>query len=81
MVSTLPGMDHLRCTQCGVVGLEPGYVEDGGQASYGFARWVPGFVQRGLFGIAKPGGRPHLRIDAFRCPACAHLELFAVDLS
>lgn len=74
-------MNQLRCTQCGTVGLEPGYVEDGGRASYGFARWVPGFVQRGFLGIASGAGRPRVQVDAFRCPQCAHLELFAVTPS
>jgi hypothetical protein len=72
-------VNQLRCTHCGTVGLEPGYVEDTGRASFGFTRWVPGFLQRNGFGVAKGSGRPRWQIDAFRCPTCAHLELFAAN--
>ncbi|MCB5164571.1 hypothetical protein LG634_06950 [Streptomyces bambusae] len=69
--------NNLRCTHCGTVGLEAGFVEDAGQHSRGYARWIQGALERGIFGGAKRIGRPAWRIDAFRCPACAHLELFA----
>jgi phage FluMu protein Com len=72
-------MNQLRCTHCGTVGLEQGFVEDTGRASFGFVRWVPGLLERGAFGIAKSRGRPRLQVDAFRCPNCAHLELFAAN--
>ncbi|MFD8143669.1 hypothetical protein [Streptomyces sp. NPDC059708] len=71
-------MDNtFRCTQCGTVGLEPGFVEDAGQGARGFAAWIAGPLERGAFGWAKRRGRQAWQIDAFRCPACAHLELFA----
>jgi hypothetical protein len=70
-------VNNVRCAQCGAVGLEPGFVEDMGQGSRGYSRWISGPLQRGLFGGAKVGGRPRWQIDAFRCPNCAHLELFA----
>ncbi|MFJ6935482.1 hypothetical protein [Streptomyces sp. NPDC101132] len=71
-------MDNtFRCTNCGTVGLEPGFVEDAGQHSRGYARWIQGVLELGMFGGAKRMGRPTWRIDAFRCPTCAHLELFA----
>lgn len=69
----------MRCTQCGTVGLEPGFVEDGGEHSRGYARWIAGPLERGLLGNAKRAGRPRRQIDAYRCPNCAHLELFATD--
>ncbi|WP_330458622.1 hypothetical protein OIB37_17955 [Streptomyces sp. NBC_00820] len=59
------------------MGLEPGFVNDTGQGSRGFTRWIQGALERGPFGGAKLMGRPAWRIDAFRCPNCAHLELFA----
>ncbi|WP_326813967.1 MULTISPECIES: hypothetical protein [unclassified Streptomyces] len=67
----------FRCTHCGTVGLEPGFVEDAGQHSRGFARWIQGALERGPFGGAKRMGKPAWQIDAYRCPNCAHLELFA----
>ncbi|WP_069467386.1 hypothetical protein [Actinacidiphila rubida] len=59
------------------MGLEPGFVEDSGQGTRGYARWIAGWLQRGPLGNAKRMGRPRWQIEAFRCPACGHLELFA----
>jgi len=70
-------VDTVTCTQCGTPGLEPGFVEDSGQGSYGYARWIAGPLRRGVLGGAKRLGRPRWQIDAFRCPVCGHLELFA----
>ncbi|WUX12583.1 hypothetical protein OG207_04175 [Streptomyces sp. NBC_01439] len=72
-------MDAMRCTYCGGVGLEPGFVEDAGEGARGYARWIAGALERGLFGGAKRLGKPRRRIEAYRCPHCAHLELFATE--
>lgn len=72
-------MNNIRCTQCGAVGLEPGFVENDGQYSRGYTRWIAGPLQRGRLGFAKSKGRPQWQIDAYRCPTCAHLELFAAQ--
>ncbi|GGQ40363.1 hypothetical protein ACFYNW_36950 [Streptomyces virginiae] len=69
----------MRCTYCGGVGLEPGFVEDAGEGARGYARWIAGPLERGLFGGAKRLGRPRRRIEAYRCPHCSHLELFATE--
>ncbi|MEU6275245.1 hypothetical protein ABZ871_22950 [Streptomyces populi] len=74
-------MNDIRCAQCGAVGLEPGFVEDSGQGARGFARWVQGALERGPLGGAKLMGRPRRRIDAFRRPDRAHLELSAARRS
>ncbi|WP_232734020.1 hypothetical protein [Kitasatospora sp. CB02891] len=68
---------ELKCTHCGSSGLDQGFVEDRGEGSRGDARWIAGPLERGLFGGARRFGRPHFQIDAFRCPQCGHLELFA----
>lgn len=70
-------VDTLKCTQCGTVGLEPGFVEDDGEHSRGYARWIAGPLERGVLGGAKRMGRARWQIDAGRCPRCGHLELFA----
>jgi hypothetical protein len=72
-------MSDIRCTQCGATGLEPGFVEDQGEGSRGFARWVQGALERGPLGGAKRLGRPRWCIEAHRCPSCGHLELFATE--
>lgn len=70
-------VDTTKCTQCGAVGLEPGFIEDSGEGSRGYARWIAGPLERGIFGGAKRLGRQRWQIEAFRCPVCRHLELFA----
>jgi DNA-directed RNA polymerase subunit RPC12/RpoP len=69
--------DEVKCGQCGAEGLEPGFVEDSGEHSRGFARWIAGPLERGIFGGAKRLGRTRWEIEAYRCPVCGHLELFA----
>jgi len=66
----------MRCTACGA-GLEQGFIEDMGQASQGYARWIPGSLRRGLFGGASRFGKQRFEIEAWRCSQCGHLELFA----
>jgi ribosomal protein L37E len=67
----------IKCTQCGNQSLDEGFVEDSGQSSRGFAKWVAGPLERGPFGGAKLMGKSRLAISAFRCQRCGHLELFA----
>ncbi|AJE82350.1 hypothetical protein SLNWT_1974 [Streptomyces albus] len=69
----------MTCTQCGTPGLAPGFIEDAGEHSRGYARWIAGPLERGLLGGAKRLGRERHQIDAYRCPKCGHLELFAVQ--
>ncbi|TYK42849.1 hypothetical protein FXF68_41235 [Actinomadura decatromicini] len=57
--------------------MEPGFVEDTGDHSRGYARWIAGALERGVFGGAKRLGRPRWQIDAWRCRRCGHLELYA----
>lgn len=68
-----------RCTGCGHTELEPGFVEDSGQSSQGYTRWIAGHLERGVFGGAKRMGRPRWAIQAYRCTRCALLHLYAVD--
>ncbi|GAA2121335.1 hypothetical protein [Actinomadura alba] len=72
-------MNHIKCTQCGEVGLEPGFIEDAGEHSKGYARWIAGALEKGVLGGAKRFGRQRWQIDSFRCPKCGHLELFATQ--
>lgn len=72
-------MDDYVCTHCGNVGLSEGFIEDAGEHSRGYARWIEGALERGAFGGAKRRGRLRRQIEAFRCPKCGHLELFAAD--
>ncbi|GAA3475187.1 hypothetical protein [Nonomuraea roseola] len=67
----------MRCTQCDSADLEPGFIEDSGEHSQGYARWIKGPLERGLFGGARRMGKTRWIVDAFRCVECSHLELFA----
>jgi hypothetical protein len=71
------GNGRGACTQCGHELVDEGFVEDMGEQSRGFARWIAGPLERGVFGGAKRMGRTRLAIAAFRCRSCGHLELFA----
>ncbi len=77
LASYTHGMDNNTCTHCGTVGLAEGFIEDAGEHSRGYARWIEGAMERGFFGGAKRTGRPRRQIVAYRCPECGHLELFA----
>jgi len=66
----------MKCTHCGANELEPGFIEDTGDHSRGYARWVEGALQRGPLGGVRLMGKKRSQIDAFRCLGCGHLELF-----
>lgn len=70
-------MVEPKCSQCGSNDLEPGFIEDSGEGSRGYARWIQGPLERGPFGGAKRMGKQRWQVDVFRCRVCAHLELFA----
>lgn len=65
------------CSACGAESLEPGFVEDAGESSQGYARWIPGPLERGLFGGARRLGKQRFMIEAHRCARCGFLMLFA----
>lgn len=67
-----------RCTTCGSEGmLDEGFLEDTGESSKGYVRWVEGARDTGFFGGFATMGAPRLLVRAFRCRECNHLELFA----
>jgi hypothetical protein len=72
-------MNDIKCTYCGATGLESGFILDSGQGSRGYTRWVQGALERGPLGGAKVMGRPKWQVEVFRCPRCAHLEMFALQ--
>lgn len=65
------------CSWCGSIQLEPGFIEDTGQGSRGFARWIVGGLEKGIFGGAARFGRERLDISGMHCAQCGHLEFFA----
>jgi hypothetical protein len=70
-------MADRECTHCGGQDLETGFLEDaGGNDSRGYLRWIPGRLETGIFGGARRLGKVRVRVDAYRCTACSHLELF-----
>ncbi|GAB2852361.1 hypothetical protein GCM10027176_64040 [Actinoallomurus bryophytorum] len=68
----------MKCTYCGAIGLEPGFIMDAGEGR-GYAKWVQGALERGPLGGAKLVKRPKWQIEVFRCLRCAHLEMFAAN--
>lgn len=71
------GTPSQGCAWCGSTRLEPGFIEDTGQGSRGFARWIVGGLEKGIFGGASRFGRERLDISGMRCADCGHLEFFA----
>lgn len=71
------GESSPQCAWCGERGFEPGFIEDTGQAARGFARWIPGEMQKGIFGGASRFGRERMDITGQRCLSCGYLALFA----
>jgi len=69
--------EQARCSACRNAGLEPGFIEDAGQSSQGYARWIAGELQRGIFGGASRLGKQRWVVEAWRCTTCGHLELYA----
>lgn len=71
------GPQERTCPSCGSGDLQEGFLEDSGEASKGFVRWIAGPLERGVFGGAKRAGRPRWVVDAHRCAMCSHVALFA----
>ncbi len=70
---------EANCSQCGGLEFEDGFIEDNGQGSQGYARWIAGPLARGLFGGAFRFGAQRWVVDALRCTTCNHLELYAAE--
>ena len=70
---------ETNCSQCGGIEFEDGFVEDTGQGSSGYLRWIPGALERGIFGGAVRLGKPRRSIAAMRCQTCNHLELYVSE--
>ena len=58
---------------------EPGFLEDMGEASQGYVRWIPGILERGIFGGAKKYGKQRYAVHAWRCRSCGHLDLYSAQ--
>lgn len=69
-------MTDRACTACRSVALEEGFLEDMGEHSSGFVRWIAGPLKRGPFGGAKRMGKPRHAVEAYRCTVCSHLDLY-----
>jgi len=68
------------CSACGS-SVEPGFLEDMGESSQGYVRWIPGALQRGIFGGAKTMGKQRYAVHAWRCTSCRHLDLYTAESS
>ena len=55
---------------------EAGFIEDSGEGSPGFARWIPGALERGMFGGARRMGRQRFEVVAMACQRYRHVDLY-----
>jgi hypothetical protein len=74
-------MADSYCTACRSVALEPGFLEDSGESSRGYLRWIAGPLQKGIFGGARRMGKPKHTVSAYRCTVCGHLDLYVAQQS
>lgn len=74
-------MDDMHCSHCGGSELETGFLEDSGREGKGYLRWIAGELQTGFFGKAHNFGKVRVPVDAYRCTACSHLDLFVAPES
>lgn len=70
--------DSVACTRCGCEHMEAGFFDDRGAGPGSYLRWIEGRLQIGFFGAWR-FGRRHRAVEAYRCPLCSHLELFATE--
>ncbi|MTD14416.1 hypothetical protein GIS00_10690 [Nakamurella sp. YIM 132087] len=69
-----------HCPGCGAVSAaEPGFLEDSGEGSRGFVRWIAGPLERGVFGGAKRMGKQRWTVEAFRCTRCGLLTMYSTQ--
>jgi hypothetical protein len=71
-------MAAKSCSSCGHKDLEPGVLTDTG-AHPGYGRWIRGKPETGMFGTPKLSGGVRMDVQAYRCTACNHLDLFVED--
>ena len=79
MTTERAGVNPPRCSYCSGGPLVRGFIEDAGEHSQGYARWIAGSLQRGVFGGAARFGKERVAVHAFRCESCGHLDLFAFE--
>jgi hypothetical protein len=70
-----PPTSPPACSACGS-SVQPGFLEDMGEYSQGYVRWIPGALQRGIFGGAKKAGKERFAVHAWRCRTCHHVDLY-----
>lgn len=69
----------VACTACGSEQFEDGFLEDSGESSRGYIRWIVGPLERGIFGGARRMGKTRMIVTGKRCAVCGHVELFATE--
>lgn len=73
-----PRPQDRRCPSCGSDDLVDGFLEDTGEHSKGFVRWIAGPLETGRRGRAKISeSKPRWIVDSSRCLLCGHVSLFA----
>lgn len=66
----------LKCTACGTGAMTEGFLDDSGQSSRGYTRWISGPLTKGIFGGARHRGRDKERLVAYRCDRCNHVDMY-----
>jgi hypothetical protein len=73
-IQTIP-----RCWQCSVEMVE-GFIADVGHLrAVDVGTWVEGAPERTALGSAKTSFRDRYFLQAYRCPQCGRVEMFALE--
>jgi len=67
--------DARTCTHCSGE-LAPGFLEDTAEGGSKVLRWIPGPIEKGIFGGAKVAFKDRYDVEAYVCTQCSRLELF-----
>jgi hypothetical protein len=73
-IKTIP-----TCTHC-TVPMAEGFIADVGHAGFvNVGTWIEGVPEKTAFGSAKTTFRDRYLLQAFRCPQCGRVEMFALE--
>jgi len=68
---------NLRCGECGNVGMDRGFILERLDSGEFETKWVRGAPEPSFWRGTKTSDKERLPIEAYRCPQCGALKLFA----
>lgn len=72
----MTGAADMRCTHCGTIGLEQGFMHTNGTGHGSVPLWISGLKAGRFLRELRNGQRRSGSVISYRCPACSHVEQF-----